>query len=151
MSKLKLICQNKKATHDYHIEETFEAGLILTGPEVKSLRMGKATISDSYAKISWGEAFLIDTHISPYPFSSQQDPDPKRTRKLLLHKGEIKRLLGKSRQKGYSLIPLRLYFRDGKAKVEIGLAKGKRLYDRREDLKRKDQQREIDRAMRRKK
>lgn len=146
---IKLICQNKKASHDYHIEETFEAGLVLTGPEVKSLRLGKASIKDSYAKISEGEAFLVSAHISPYSFSPMEDVDATRTRKLLFHKKEIRRLYGKSRERGYSLIPLKLYFKDGKAKVEIALAKGRKLYDKRERLKRKAQEREISRAIRR--
>lgn len=146
---IKLICQNKRAAHDYHIEETFEAGLVLIGSEVKSLRMGKASINDSYAKISWGEAFLINAHISPYPYSSEENVDPTKARKLLLHKKEIRRLFGKTRERGYSLIPLKLYFRDGKAKVELALAKGKKLHDKREDLKRKAEEREIERIIRR--
>jgi len=142
------VCQNKKAFHDYFIEEKIEAGIILTGSEVKSLRSGKANLKDSYARIKDTEIFLLNAHISPYNRAdgfTQQEPD--RTRKLLLHKKEILRLIGKTRVKGYTLVPTRIYFKEGRAKVEIGLAKGKSEYDKRDTLKKKDANREIARAM----
>ena len=139
----KVICNNKKAYHDYFIEEKYEAGMVLTGTEVKSLRMGKANLNDSFALVKSGEAFLNNLHISPYDFGNRENHDPDRMRKLLLHKKEIVKLFSKVREQGYSLVPLRLYFKNGKVKVEMGLAKGKKLYDKREDLKRKDQKREM--------
>ncbi len=142
----KLICQNKKAWHNYFIEDTYEAGISLLGTEVKSLREGKASLGDSYAKIKGGEVFLVDAHISPYSHANRFNHEPLRTRKLLLHKREIKRLIGKVQEKGFTLIPLRLYFSNGKAKVELGLAKGKKLYDKRETLKQKAVQRELERG-----
>jgi len=138
-----LICNNKKAYHDYFIEEKYEAGMVLTGTEVKSLRMGKANLNDSFALVKSGEAFLNNLHISPYDFGNRENHDPDRMRKLLLHKKEIVKLFSKVREQGYSLVPLRLYFKNGKVKVEMGLAKGKKLYDKREDMKRKDQKREM--------
>ncbi len=143
---IKQIVTNKKALHDYFILERVEAGLVLQGTEVKSLREGRANLKDSYARIDSGEAFLIDCHISPYPCGGHFNHEPKRSRKLLLKKQEIKRLLGKMTEKGMTLIPTRLYFKNGKAKVEIGLAKGKRQYDKREALRKKEEQREIERA-----
>ncbi len=142
----KLICQNKKARFHYTIEDSLEAGICLLGPEVKSLREGKANLGDSYGMIKNGEVFLVDAHISPYSHGNRFNPDPLRTRKLLLHKREIKRLIGKVEQKGYTLIPLRLYFSNGKAKVELGLAKGKKLFDKREALKRKTMERDMERG-----
>jgi SsrA-binding protein len=142
----KLICQNKKAWHNYFIEDKYEAGIALLGTEVKSLRDGKANLGDSYAKIQRGEVFLVDAHISAYRFGNRFNHDPLRTRKLLLHRREIRRLIGKVQEKGLTLIPLRLYFSDGKAKVELGLAKGKRLFDKRETLKRKTMEREMERG-----
>lgn len=143
-----IVCQNRKAYHDYFIEETFEAGIILTGTEVKSLRAGKANLKDSYARIKDSEVFLINTHISPYTRAdSFKQIDPERTRKLLLHKKEILRLIGKTREKGYTLVPTKIYFKGGKAKVEIGLAKGKAFYDKRETIKKKDVQREMQKAL----
>lgn len=139
----KIICNNKKAYHDYFIEEKYEAGMVLTGTEVKSLRMGKANLNDSFALVKGGEAFLNNLHISPYDFGNRENHDPDRMRKLLLHKKEIVKLFSKVREQGYSLVPLRLYFKNGKVKVEMGLAKGKKLYDKREDLKQKDQKREM--------
>lgn len=139
----KIICNNKKAYHDYFIEEKYEAGMVLTGTEVKSLRLGKANLNDSFALVKGGEAFLNNLHISPYAFGNRENHDPDRMRKLLLHKKEIVKLFAKVREQGYSLVPLRLYFKNGKVKVEMGLAKGKKLYDKREDLKRKDQKREM--------
>lgn len=142
----KLICQNKKARFHYTIEDSLEAGICLLGPEVKSLREGKANLGDSYATIKNGEVFLVDAHISPYSHGNRFNPDPLRTRKLLLHKREIKRLIGKVQEKGFTLIPLRLYFSNGKAKVELGLAKGKKLFDKREALKRKTMERDMERG-----
>mgnify|MGYP001344531773 CR=1 FL=1 len=146
----KIICNNKKAYHNYFIEEKFEAGMVLTGTEVKSLRLGKANLNDSFALVKNGEAFLNNLHISPYDFGNRQNHDPDRMRKLLLHKKEIARLFGKIREQGYSVVPLRLYFKNGMVKVEIGLAKGKKLYDKREDLKKKDQKREMAQAFKEK-
>jgi SsrA-binding protein len=142
----KLICQNKKAWHHYFIEDRYEAGIALQGTEVKSLRDGRANLSDSYGKIKNGEIFLVDAHISPYSFGNRLNHDPLRPRKLLLHKKEIRRLIGKVQEKGFTLIPLRLYFSDGKAKVELGLAKGKKLFDKRETLKRKTMERDMERG-----
>ncbi|RMG88885.1 MAG: SsrA-binding protein SmpB [Candidatus Dadabacteria bacterium] len=146
---VKVVCTNKKARRDYHIEETVEAGLVLRGSEVKSLREGKANLTDAYARIEDGEAWISGLHISPYPHGRREEQDPDRDKKLLLHAYEIRRLHGKVRQKGYSLVPLRVYFRGGYAKVELGLGRGKKLYDKREDIKRADAKREMERAMRR--
>jgi len=143
----KLICNNKKAYHDYFIEEKFEAGMVLTGTEVKSLRLGKANLNDAFAQVRAGEAYLNNLHISPYDFGNRSNHDPDRARKLLLHKKEIIKLFSKIREQGYTLIPLKLYFKDGLVKAELGLAKGKKHYDKREDLKKKDHNREIDQAM----
>ncbi len=143
----KLICNNKKAYHDYFIEEKFEAGMVLTGTEVKSLRQGKANLNDSFAMVKGGEAFLHNLHISPYDFGNRENHDPDRMRKLLLHKKEITKLFGKVREQGYSLVPLRLYFKNGLVKVEMGLAKGKKLYDKREDMKQKDMKRDVAQAL----
>ncbi|MEW6110380.1 MAG: SsrA-binding protein SmpB [Nitrospirota bacterium] len=145
--KMKIVAQNRKAFHDYSIEETIEAGIILTGTEVKSLRDGKANLKDSYVIIKDSEAFLLNCHISPYTHGNIMNHDPVRTRKLLLHRKEISRLQGKSVQKGYSLIPLKIYFKGSHAKVEIGLAKGKKMYEKREAIKKKEADREIERAM----
>ncbi len=142
----KLICQNRKAFHNYFVEEKYEAGISLLGSEVKSLREGKVNLGDSYGDIKKGEAFLVDAHINPYPQANRLNHDPLRTRKLLLHKKEIKRLIGKVEQRGYTLIPLKLYFVNGRVKVELGLAKGKKLYDKRETMKRKTMEREMERG-----
>ncbi len=142
-----MICNNKKAYHNYFIEEKFEAGMVLTGTEIKSLRMGNANLNDSFAIVRNGEAFLNNLHISPYDFGNRENHDPDRMRKLLLHKKEIGRLFGKIREQGYSVVPLRLYFKNGLAKVEIGLAKGKKLYDKREVMKEKDQKRDMSQAL----
>ncbi len=142
-----VICVNRKARHNYLIEETYEAGLVLVGSEVKSLRDGKANLTDSYAQIRRGEAFLINSHIGPYPGANRFNHDPKRPRKLLLHAREIERLTGKSKERGLTLIPLKLYFKNGRAKVELALARGKKLYDKRETLKRKIAQREVERSI----
>ena len=143
----KIICNNKKAFHNYFIEEKFEAGMVLRGTEVKSLRGGKANLNDSFALIRNGEAFLHNLHISPYDFGNRENHDPDRMRKLLLHKNEIGKLFSKIREQGYSFIPLRIYFKSGLVKVELGLAKGKKLYDKREDMKKKDHQRDMAQAL----
>jgi len=142
----KLICQNRKAFHDYFIEESVQAGISLVGSEVKSLREGKVNLGDSYGDIKTGEVFLVDAHISPYPQANRLNHNPLRTRKLLLHKKEIKRLIGKVEQRGYTLIPLKLYFVDGRVKVDLALAKGKKLFDKRETLKKKTMEREMERG-----
>lgn len=139
----KLICNNKKAYHDYFIEEKFEAGMVLKGTEVKSLRMGKANLNDSFALIKNGEAYLHNLHISPYDFGNRDNHDPDRMRKLLLHKKEIGKLFSRIREQGYSVVPLRLYFKTGLVKVELGMAKGKKLYDKRDDMKKKDMHRDV--------
>lgn len=144
---IKVAATNRKARHDYFIDEIYEAGIALVGTEVKSIRAGKVSLRDSYAEILDGEAILQNMHITPYDKGSHFNHDPKRPRRLLLHKREIKRLLGMTTQKGYTLIPLRLYFKRGKVKVELALARGKRLYDKRRDIARRDAQREIDRAL----
>ena len=144
---MKIVAQNRKAFHDYFVEETFEAGMVLTGTEVKSLRDGKANLKDSYVIIKDSEAFLLNCHISPYTHGNIMNHDPVRTRKLLLHRKEIIRLQGMAAQKGYSLVPLKIYFKESRAKVEIGLVKGKRQYEKRETIKKKEAAREIERAM----
>ena len=146
-SNIKVVCQNKKARFDYHILEVIEAGMVLLGTEVKSLRQGRAHLKDSYARVKDGELFLMQSHISPYSHAYHDNHDPDRVRKLLVHKREIKRLQGKTQEKGLTLVPLKIYFKDGKAKVELGLARGKRTYDKRETLKRKTEQRELERAI----
>ena len=147
-SSEKIIAQNKTARINYHIEDTFEAGIVLVGTEVKSLREGKANLKDCYALVKDGEVFVHDMHISPYSHGNRLNHNPLRIRKLLLHKAEIKRLYGKSREKGLALIPLKLYFRKGKVKIEIGVGRGKKLYDKRESLKHKEDKRDIERGMR---
>jgi SsrA-binding protein len=142
----KVVCQNKKAFHDYFINEVLEAGIVLLGPEVKSLRDGRASLVDGYGRLRNGEVFLYNVHISPYPFAHYVVLDPKRTRKLLLNKSEIKRLIGKTKEKGYSLIPLKIYFSGSRVKVELGLAKGKRKVDKRRTLREKEQKREMEQA-----
>ena len=142
----KLICQNKKAFYNYSIEETVQAGISLLGSEVKSLREGKVNLGDSYGDIKRSEVFLVDAHISPYAQANRLNHDPLRTRKLLLHKNEIKRLIGKVEQRGYTLIPVKLYFVNGKVKVDLALAKGKKLFDKRETLKKKTMEREMERG-----
>ena len=147
----KLICQNKKARHDYHIINSYEAGIVLRGSEVKSCLSGKANLKDGYGRIKGGEIFLVNSHISPYTYAHQLNHDPLRERKLLFHKSEIKKLYGKMRERGLSLIPLKMYFKNGKVKVEMAIAKGKKLHDKREDIKRKDFAREAERDFRGKK
>ena len=136
------VCINRQARHNYFIEETYEAGLMLLGSEVKSLRDGKANLTDSYARIQKGEAFLVNAHVSHYPGANQFNHEPTRTRKLLLHAREIERLTGKTKERGLTLVPLRLYFKEGKAKVELGLARGKKLYDKRETERKREADRE---------
>lgn len=144
-SGIRLIANNKKAYHDYFIEDTYEAGIELAGTEVKSLRMGRCSIKESYIQIEKGEVFVYGMHISPYEKGNIFNKDPLRVRKLLLHKSEIRKLLGKTKEKGMTLVPLKVYFKDSLVKVEIGLAKGKKLYDKRQDIAKKDQQREAQR------
>src|SRR5215211_8607214 len=143
----KLVAQNRKARHDYHIEDVYEAGLVLTGTEVKSLREGRASLVDGYATISNGEAWLHGVHIPEYTQGTWTNHEPRRPRKLLLHRGEILRLIGKTKETGLTLIPLALYYKDGRAKVEIALARGKRNYDKRQALAERQAKREADRAM----
>lgn len=144
---MKIVTQNRKAFHDYSIDETIEAGIVLTGTEVKSLREGKANLKDSYVLIKDAEVLLLNCHISPYTHGNIMNHDPLRTRKLLLHKKEISRIQGKALQKGYSLIPLKIYFKGSIAKVEVGLARGKKLFEKRESIKQREADREIERAM----
>lgn len=148
-SDMKIVCQNRKAFHDYSIEETLEAGIQLLGTEVKSLRDGRANLMDSYVLIKDSEVLLLNCHISPYSHGNIMNHDPLRTRKLLLHRKEIDRLRGKMQQKGYTLIPLKIYFKGSYAKVEVGLAKGKKTYEKREAIKEREDKRTIERAMRR--
>ncbi len=140
----KIVCQNRKARYDYSIDEIYEAGIVLIGAEVKSLRGGRASLRDSYARIKNGELFLHNMHITPYPFAHHLDLDPTRKRKLLMQKREIKRLIGKTEEKGYSLIPLSVYLLRGIIKVELALAKGKRKYDKRHALREREIKRELD-------
>ena len=143
---IKIITENRKARHDYSIIETFEAGIVLRGTEVKSLREGKANLKDSFAMVEDEEVFLHNCHISPYTHGNIYNHNPLRIRKLLLHKSEINKLIGKTVEKGLTLIPLKLYFKNGIAKVELALAKGKKLHDKREDIKKKTAMREIEKA-----
>ena len=145
---MKIIAQNKKARHDYHIIDTYEAGLVLTGSEVKSLRKGQCQLKDSYIDIHRGEMFLIGVHISTYLASSYNNHDPERRRKLLMHTTEIHKLTGAIREKGLTIVPLKVYFKAGKAKVEIATAKGKKLYDKREVLKQRAIQKELAKRLR---
>lgn len=143
----KLLAQNKKARHDYFIEETFEAGIVLQGTEIKSIRRGRVNLKDSFARISNGEVFLNNAHISTYEEGNRYNHDPLRERKLLLHKQQINKLIGLTKQQGYSIVPLKLYIKNGYAKVLIGIGKGKKKYDKRETLKKKDAKREVARAL----
>ena len=140
----KLIANNKKAYHDFFIDETYECGIALHGTEVKSVRMGKCSIKEAFVRIEDGEVFVYGMHVSPYEKGNIFNKDPLRVKKLLLHKYEINKLLGKIKEKGYTLVPLQVYFKDGKVKVEIGLARGKKLYDKREAIAKKDQRREAE-------
>ncbi len=144
----KIIAVNRKARHDYFIDETVEAGIMLLGAEVKSIRDGKVNLKDSYAKITkGGEAYLVGMHVSPYGYAARDVPDPERQRKLLLHRQEIDRLAGKTRERGFTLVPTKLYFKNGVAKVEIGLARGKEHHDKRQSIREAESKREIDRVM----
>ncbi len=142
---IKLVANNKKAYHDYFIEDKYEAGLVLVGTEVKSLREGKCSIKEAYVRIENGEAFIVGMNISPYEKGNIFNRDPLRERKLLLHKSQIAKLIGDSSQSGYTIMPLQVYFKDGRAKLEIGLARGKKLYDKREAIAKKDLRRELER------
>jgi SsrA-binding protein len=142
------IARNKRARHDYHVLETWEAGIMLTGTEVKSLRDGRANLTDAYGVVNEGEIFLLNLHIAPYEQGNQFNHDPTRTRKLLLHRREIRRLIGAVEREGLTLVPLEMYFKNGVAKLTLALAKGKKLHDKRDDARRRDDEREIARAFR---
>jgi SsrA-binding protein len=144
--RIKLICRNRKAYFEYTVDAVFEAGLVLQGTEVKSLRLGKANIEDAYARFRDGEIYLLNAHISPYTHAAGENHDPTRPRKLLLRRRELKRLLGKVQERGFTLVPLKLYFKNEHAKVELALAKGKRQADKRETIRRREEQRELERA-----
>lgn len=144
---IKIIANNRKARHDYHIDDTIEAGMVLTGSEIKSIRAGQINLRDSFATIRNGEAWLMNAHISPYKQASRQNHEPKRERKLLLHRREIDRLTGKLQEKGLTLVPLKVYLKNGRAKVELGLARGKKTYDKRQTLRERDDRRQMDRAV----
>lgn len=146
---VKVIARNRRARYDYHIDETFEAGLVLTGTEVKSLRAGRASLNEAFAQISGDELWLHGLHIPEYAQGTWTNHDPRRTRKLLLHRKEIDRLASQVAERGFTIVPLSLYFSGGKAKVELALARGKRTYDKRRDLAQRDAAREVDRALRR--
>ncbi len=146
----KLISSNRKARHDYHIDETFEAGIVLTGTEVKSARASRVNLKDSYAKIEGNELFLYNMHISPYDQGNRFNHEPLRTRKLLMHKSEIRRLTGKVKEKGYTLVPLKLYLKRGLIKVELGLGRGKRAFDKRQAIAERESRRDMERALKEK-
>ena len=146
---LKMIARNRRARHEYHIEEVYEAGLVLTGTEVKSLRAGRASLTDGFGQISDHEVWLHNVHIPEYTQGTWTNHEPRRTRKLLMHRREIDKLASETTERGLTLVPLALYFKDGKAKVELALARGKRSYDKRQDLAARDAAREVDRALRR--
>lgn len=148
-SDRKLICRNRRARYDYRIEETFEAGLVLRGPEVKSLRAGQAHLKDSYARVKGGEIYLLKAYIAPYEQAHLENPDPERERKLLMHRREIDRLASRSRERGFTIVPVSLYFSKGRAKVELALARGKRSYDKRRDIAARESDLRIRRALRR--
>lgn len=143
----KVVVTHRKALHDYHIFDRYEAGVVLTGTEVKSLREGRVNLKDSYAQVKQGEIYLLNCHISSYSHGSRESPEPTRARKLLLHRKEINKLIGRTVEKGYTLVPLRIYFKKGRAKIEIALAKGKKLYDKRETERRKESDRELAKVM----
>lgn len=149
MSETKVVATNRKAYHDYHIEETYEAGIALTGTEIKSVRAGSVNLRDSYAQVRNGELWLVNTHVAPYEPASRQNVDPYRDRKLLMHRHEIMRLQGRVQEKGYTLVPLRMYLKKNRVKVEIGLARGKRQYDKRAAISQRDAAREMERALKR--
>lgn len=149
---IKRVADNRKARHDYFIDDTFEAGIVLAGTEVKSLREGRINLRDSYVEVrgsaNFPELFLVGAHISPFDQGNIWNHDPLRARKLLLHRSEIDRVASKVRERGYTIVPTKVYFKDGRAKVEIGLARGKKLYDKRHDLAKRDAQRDVERALR---
>jgi len=146
--KDRTVVTNRKARHDYFIDETYEAGIVLTGTEIKSVRAGRVNLRDSYVQVKDGELWLVDTHIAPYKEAGRSSHEPKRPRKLLMHRHEINRLQGKVQEKGYTIVPLRLYLKDNKwAKVEIALARGKKLYDKRQAIRKRDIQREVEREL----
>ena len=145
--EMKLVANNKKAYHDYFIEEKYEAGIVLHGTEVKSMRMGKCSIKEAFIRIENGEVYAYGMHISPYEKGNIFNKDPLRPKKLLLHKQQIRKLIGSSAEQGYTLVPLQVYFKDGRAKIEIGLARGKKLYDKRQDIAKKDQMREAEKEL----
>ncbi len=140
------VASNRRARHDYEFEETYEAGLVLTGPEVKSLRSGRASLAEAYARVTDGEAWVENLHIPPYSHADQRSYDPRRRRKLLLHRDEIERLIGKTQERGLTLVPLRLYFRRGVAKLELGLGRGRRKYEKRQVIAEREHRREMERA-----
>ena len=144
---IKTIATNRKARHDYHIEDTYEAGLVLTGTEIKSIRAGRVNLRDSFATIKEGELWLLNAHIAPYDQGTYANHEPRRSRKLLMHRREINRIAGKLQEKGFTLVPLRLYLKHNRAKVELGLARGKKQYDKRAALRQRETRREIDRAV----
>lgn len=145
----KIVTQNRRARHDYSIEDTFEAGIALIGTEVKSLRMGRVSLSDSYAEVSGNEVILRNAHIDQYEPASRFNHDPLRPRRLLLHKSEIRKIASRVAERGYTLIPLSIYFRNGRAKVDLGLAKGRKTYDKRDAIRERDMRREMERRVRR--
>jgi len=147
MPSERTVATNRKARHDYHIEESFEAGIALTGSEIKSVRAGQVNLRDSYAIVRNGELWLINSHIAPYDPASRQNHEPRRNRKLLMHRRQINRLEGQVQERGYTLVPLRMYLRGGKAKVELALARGKRQYDKRETIAKREAGRQIERAL----
>lgn len=147
MSQIKTIATNRKARHDYFLYDTYEAGIVLTGTEIKSVRTGRVNLRDSYVSIRDGQAWLVNVHIAPYSAGSRENPDPRRDRKLLLHRREINRLQSAVQEKGLTIVPLRLYMKDNRAKVEIALARGKKLYDKRAAIEKKETQRRIEREI----
>lgn len=144
---IKVIATNRKARHEYHLTEEVEAGLALQGTEIKSIRAGKVSLQEGYVTFEGGEAWLINVHIAPYDPASSQNHEPRRKRKLLLHRREIDRLQARAQEKSYTVVPIRLYLKDGRAKVEIALARGKKLYDKRQDLAARDSKRQVERAL----
>jgi SsrA-binding protein len=144
---IKTVATNRKARHEYHFDDTYEAGLVLMGSEIKSIRAGRVSIQEGYVLFEDGEAWLVNVHIAPYDPASQQGHDPRRRRKLLLHRRQIDRLQSQSREKGYTVIPIRLYLKEGRAKVEIALARGKKLYDKRQAIAKRDSKRQVERAL----
>jgi SsrA-binding protein len=145
---IEVVARNKRARHEYHIIDTWEAGIVLSGTEVKSLREGKANLTDAFGIVKDGEVFLLNAHIAPYEMGNQFNHEPTRTRKLLLHKREIRKLIGSVERQGLTLVPLELYFKDGRAKVAMALGKGKKLHDKRDDQKKREDEREMARALR---